>query len=145
MRQRQAAKPILGQFKQWLEKRKDQIAPKSLLGVAIHYCLGQWRRLTNYIDEGHAGIDNNVVENAIRPSALGRKNWLFAGTPAGAWASSLLFSLIETAKANNLEPYSYPRYLFEKLPVTPDTEVDRLLPTRLTSADLILPDTPSGG
>lgn len=143
MRQRQA-KPILAQFKQWLDKRRNQVAPKSLLGVAIHYCLGQWRRLTNYIDDGHAGIDNNVVENAIRPFALGRKNWLFAGTPTGARASALLFSLIETAKANKLEPYRYLRYLFEKLPVTPDTEVDRLLPNRLKSADLILPDAPSG-
>lgn len=143
MRQSQA-KPILAQFKKWLDKRKDQVPPKSLLGVAVNYCLGQWRRLANYINDGHAGIDNNVVENAIRPFALGRKNWLFSGTPEGVRASALLFSLIETAKANKLEPYSYLRYLFEKLPVTPPAEIGQLLPNRLKSADLVLPEVPSG-
>ncbi len=143
MRQSQA-KPILAQFKKWLDKRKDQVPPKSLLGVAVNYCLGQWRRLANYINDGHAGIDNNVVENAIRPFALGRKNWLFSGTPEGARASALLFSLIETAKANKLEPYSYLRYLFEKLPVTLPAEIGQLLPNRLKSADLVLPEVPSG-
>jgi len=143
MRQNQA-KPILEKFKAWLDKRKDKVPPKSLLGKAVNYCLNQWHRLTNYIKDGNAGIDNNVAENAIRPFVLGRKNWLFSGTPEGAQASALLFSLIESAKANNLEPYSYLRYLFEKLPITPEENLRNLLPTRLAPSDLVLLDLASG-
>ncbi len=143
MRQSQA-KPILDKFKAWLDKRKDQVPPKTLLGKAVNYSLNQWRRLNNYIEDGHAGIDNNVVENAIRPFVLGRKNWLFSGTPEGAKASALLYSLIETAKANNLEPHSYLRHLFEKLPVTPAENLSDLLPNRLSAAQLVLTDLDSG-
>ncbi len=143
MRQNQA-KPILDNFKIWLDKRKDQVPPKSLLGKAINYCLNQWHRLENYISDGHAYIDNNGVENAIRPFTLGRKNWLFSGTPEGARASALLYSLIESAKANNLEPYNYLRYLFEVLPSTPEDKLHTLLPTRLGVNDLIVSGLPSG-
>lgn len=143
MRQEQA-KPILNKMRAWLDERKDKVPPKSLLGKAVSYCLNQWHRLENYIKDGHAGIDNNVAENAIRPFVLGRKNWLFSGTPKGARASALLFSLIETAKANNLEPYSYLRFLFEKLPITPESHLRDLLPTNLTPKDLILPDMING-
>ncbi|MCF8056584.1 MAG: transposase, partial [Desulfocapsa sp.] len=114
------------------------------LGKAVNYCLNQWSRLGNYIDDGNAGIDNNVAENAIRPFVVGRKNWLFSGTPDGAKASALLFSLIETAKANNLEPYAYLRYLFEKLPTTHPNNMGQLLPTKLAPEDLILTDLASG-
>jgi len=143
MRQTQA-KPILDEFKAWLNKRKDQVPPKSLLGKAVNYSLNQWHRLENYIKDGHAGIDNNLVENTIRPFAVGRKNWLFSGTPEGAQASALLFSLIETAKANKLEPYRYLRYLFEKIPTTPTADLPDLLPNNLTPEKLILPDEVSG-
>ncbi len=143
MRQKYA-KPIIDKFKVWLDKRKKNVVPKSLLGKAVNYCLNQWVRLENYINDGHAGIDNNAAENAIRPFVIGRKNWLFAGTPEGASASALLFSLIETAKANNLEPYSYLRYLFEKLPVTTVNNLSSLLPTKLTPQDLVLADMDSG-
>ena len=143
MRQKHA-KPILIKMKTWLDTSKDQVPPKSLLGKAINYCLNQWARLFNYIKDGHAGIDNNVAENAIRPFVLGRKNWLFSGTPEGARASALLYSLIETAKANKLEPYSYLRFLFEKLPTTAAEEIRNLLPTNLSPADLLLDDLASG-
>ncbi len=143
MRQKHA-KPILEKFKAWLDKRKNEVVPKGLLGKAVNYCLNQWCRLENYLKDGHAGIDNNVAENAIRPFVLGRKNWLFSGTPEGARASALLFTLIETAKANNLEPYSYMRYLFEKLPVTPAEKLSSLLPTQLAPQDLVLADMDSG-
>lgn len=143
MRQDQA-EPILKKFKSWLDKRKNNVPPQSLLGKAVNYCLNQWSRLGNYIDDGNAGIDNNVAENAIRPFVVGRKNWLFSGTPDGAKASALLFSLIETAKANNLEPYAYLRYLFEKLPTTQPGNMVQLLPTKLAPEDLILTDLASG-
>jgi len=138
------AKPILQKFKIWLTKRSSTVVPKSLLGKAISYCLSQWHRLENYIKSGHAGIDNNVAENAIRPFVVGRKNWLFSGTPEGAEASATLYSLIETAKANQLEPYSYLRYLFERLPTTPPEEFHDLLPQNLSPEKLILPHLASG-
>src|SRR5690606_15798458 len=98
MRQEEA-KPILEKFKKWLSKKSLQTPPKGLLGKAVSYALNQWHRLEGYIDDGHLTIDNNLAENSIRPFVIGRKNWLFSGTPEGAEASALLYSLIETAKA----------------------------------------------
>ncbi len=140
----QYAVPILAQMKEWLMIRHNKALPSSLLGKAVSYCLNQWQRLANYTKDGHAGIDNNVAENAIRPFVIGRKNWLFSGSPAGARASALIYSLIETAKANALEPYGYLRFLFEHLPTTSEGKLKTLLPISLKSADLILPDSPSG-
>ena len=111
------AKPILKQFKTWLDTYHWQAPPKSLLGKAIQYCLNQWDKLVVYINAGFLKPDNNVAENVIRPFVLGRKNWLFSGAPRGAEASATFFGLIETAKANGLEPYAYLRYLFAKLPL----------------------------
>ena len=79
--------------------------------------MNQWDRLVGYLEDGRLPIDNNMAENAVRPFVVGRKNWLFSGTPEGAEASALLYSLIETAKANKLEPYAYLRFIFEKLPM----------------------------
>lgn len=100
----------------WLNVTANEAPPKSLLGKAITYTLNQWHRLVIYTDTGHVSLDNNMAENTIRPFVVGRKNWLFAGTPEGAAASAAMYSLIETAKANGLEPYWYLRYLIEKLP-----------------------------
>jgi len=93
-----------------MAKKKLQTPPKGLLGKAVAYTLNQWHRLVGYIEDGNASIDNNMAENSIRPFVVGRKNWLFCGTPEGAQASALLYSLIETAKANKLEPYAYLLY-----------------------------------
>lgn len=143
MRQRDA-KPIIEEMKKWLEKRVSQVLPKGLLGKAINYCLNQWHCLTNYLENGFAGIDNNRAENAIRPFVIGRKNWLFSGTPAGARASATIYSLIESAKACGLEPYAYLRYLFENLPKTLPAERGRLLPSALTAQDLLLAEKVTG-
>ena len=110
------AEPILVEFKAWLEKRKDQTPPKGLLGMAINYTLCRWPKLVRYLENGHITPDNNAAENAIRPFVIGRKNWLFAGSPSGADAAATLYSLIETAKACRLDPYQYLRFLFEKIP-----------------------------
>ena len=92
------------------------------------------------MDVGEATPDNNLAENAIRPFVIGRKNWLFAGTPQGARASATIYSLIETAKANNLEPYKYLRFLFENLPfVESEEDYEKLLPFNLTTEQLELP------
>ena len=88
-----------------------------------------------YTEVGFLKADNNVAENAIRPFVLGRKNWLFAGAPKGAEASATFFTLIETAKANGLEPYAYLRYLFEKLPLFQiESDYLKLLPNRVDLA-----------
>lgn len=119
------AKPILEEFKAWPDKKKDQTPSKGLLGKAIDYALTRWPKLIRYLENGYITPDNNAVENAIRPFALGRKNWLFAGSPAGAEAAATLYSLIQTAKACGLDPYQYLRFLFEKLPYA-STEADYL-------------------
>ena len=136
MRQEEA-KPILDDFEKWLNKKKLQTPPKGLLGKAVAYTLNQWHRLVGYIEDGNVFIDNNMAENSIRPFVIGRKNWLFSGTPEGAQASALLYSLIETAKANKLEPYAYLRYIFEKLPVAEMLEdYEALLPWNITRKQL---------
>jgi len=98
------AKPILEKFYNWLLLKSDITPPKGLLGKAIQYTLNHWDRLIRYLEDGRLRPDNNLAENAIRPFVVGRKNWLFSGSPNGAKASSSLYSLIETAKANGLKP-----------------------------------------
>ena len=110
------SQPILNQFKQWLDKSAEQVPPKQLPGKAIHYALNQWTQLTCHIEDSHPEIDNNAAERRIKPFVIGRKNWLFSQTPNGAMASVTLYSLIETAKANKLEPFAYIRYILIELP-----------------------------
>jgi len=107
---------ILEEFKKWIDYTIEKVPPKSLLGKALHYTLGEWSNLVRYADDGRVAPDNNTVENAIRPFVVGRKNWLFSDTPKGARASAAIYSLIETAKANDLEPYKYLKHLFTHLP-----------------------------
>lgn len=128
----QEAKPVLDEFKAWLGKKSVTTPPKGLLGKAIGYTLNNWDQLVRYIDDGHLRPDNNLVENAIRPFVVGRKNWLFSGHPRGAEASAALYSLIETAKANGLNPYFYLRHLFDHLPsAQTDDELRKLMPQSL--------------
>ncbi len=95
---------------------QQQTLPSGKLGEALAYLTKQWSKLVRYIEDGRLAIDTNLAENAIRPFALGRRNWLFADTVKGAKASAALYSLVESAKANGLEPYAYLRRLFEQLP-----------------------------
>lgn len=101
------ASPVLKAFKQWLDNHLLKTPEQSQIGKAIRYSLNNWTQLTNYLLDGRIEIDNNLIENAIRPFALGRKNWLFSGSPSGAKAGAVFYSLIETCKANNIEPYKY--------------------------------------
>ncbi len=117
MELRQAkAKPILKEFKSKLDKWKLSVVTQSNTGRAITYTLNQWANLLIYLEDGRLKIDNNSAENAIRPFALGRKNWLFADTKQGANASATIFSIVETAKSNGLEPFWYMYALLDKLP-----------------------------
>jgi len=130
-------KPILTKIKGWLDSKTNRVLPKSLLGKAIHYTLGLWPQLVTYLEDGHIPIDNNPAENAIRPFVIGRKAWLFSGSPRGARASGMLYSLIESAKANDLEPKAYLNHLFEHLPsAKTEQAVIKLLPQNLQQSDL---------
>ena len=143
LRQEQA-KPILEEFKDWLEQKQVQTPPKGLLGKAVSYTLHQWHRLIGYLEDGQLDPDNNKTENCIRPFVVGRRNWLFSGTPEGAEASALLYSLIETAKANRLEPYAYLRYIFEIIPRASSlADYEALLPWNLTPEQLTCPAPPA--
>jgi transposase len=126
MRQ-EKSKPILKQLREWLDKSLLTVVPKSLLGKALTYLSNQWHRLVAYIDDGAYPIDNNAAERSIRPFTIGRKNWLFAKSQAGARTSANIYSLVETAKANGLNPYEYLRHVFEVLPNLGDTPVETLL------------------
>ena len=109
--------------------------PKTKLGQALHYLKAQWPALVRYLDDGRYPIDNNAIENAIRPFAIGRKNWLFSQTQAGARASANLYSLIETAKGHGLEPYAYLRHIFKELPLAEIIDdIDGLLPGAIQGA-----------
>lgn len=134
------SKPMLERFRAWLEQKRQEVPPRSLLGKALRYPLNHWSQLSRYLDDGEVAIDNNRAENAIRPVAVGRKNWLFADTPDGARASATLFSLVETAKANGIEPFQYLCCLFERLPLASTAEDHRaLLPQHIDRALLIPP------
>ncbi len=99
--------PVLAAFKKWLDHHTPKTSEQGAIGKAIRYCVGNWTELNNYLIDGRVEIDNNLVENAIRPFAIGRKNWLFNASPSGAKAGAIFYSLIETCKANNIEPYRY--------------------------------------
>jgi transposase len=131
------AEPILEKIKVWLDQKVAQVLPKSPLGEAVAYTLRLWPRLTTYLEDGHIEVDNNRAENAIRPFVIGRKSWLFSGSPRGAAASATMYTLVESAKANDLEPWAYLNYLFEKLPAAKsDQALLALLPQNLKMDDL---------
>ena len=109
-------KPVLGAFWGWAERAQAQVLPKTKIGTAIQYALARRNDLETFLEDGNCAISNNPAENSIRPFTVGRKNWLFAGSPAGAHASACVYSLIETAKANGLEPYAYLNTLLTSIP-----------------------------
>ncbi|OLQ83800.1 transposase [Photobacterium proteolyticum] len=119
------AKPMLDDLYQWLNKQK--VIGSGQLGKAIKYTLGQWPKLIRYVEDGHLSIDNNRAERAIKSLVIGRKNWLFADTPSGADASAVLYSIIETAKANDLVVYDYLVHCMKAL-AKPEPDINALLP-----------------
>lgn len=135
MRQQQSV-PQLQKIRDWLDKTLHSTLPKGLLGKALSYLDKNWDKLTVYPQDGRLCIDNNPAENAIRPFVIGRKNWLFSASVKGACASAALYSLIETAKANGLEPYQYLRHVFTELPKAGNQqEIEGLLPWAVTLQD----------
>jgi hypothetical protein len=128
LRQEQAV-PLLNEMRAWLDKSLPEVPPQSAVGKALSYLHGQWTKLARYVEDGRLDIDNNAAERTIRPFVIGRNNWLFAVTVKGAEASSRLYSLILTAKANGHEPYRYLCHVFKELPAATTVEhVEALLP-----------------
>lgn len=116
----------------WMIKTVPLVTPKSALGTAVAYMKNLWSMLSRYTERADLPIDNNRCENSIRPFVVGRKAWLFSDTSAGAHASAVIYSLVETAKANGVEPYAWLRRVLRELPAAKTVEdVEALLPWNL--------------
>ena len=129
---RKQAQPLLTSFHAWLKKTRQTSAEGGGLARAIDYSLKRWPALQRYADSGHLPIDNNPVENAIRPIAIGKKNWLFAGSERAGKRAAAIQSLLATAKLNGIEPAAWLKDTLEKLPTCPNSRIDELLPLRST-------------
>ena len=126
-KRQEKSKPILDKIQSWVVVHQEKIPEKSKLGEAIKYWFNQWPKLITYLEHGQITIDNNRAERAIKPFVIGRKNWLFSNTARGAKASAILYSLIETAKANGLLVENYIQYCLAELAKKP-TDLEYLLP-----------------
>lgn len=126
------SRPVLDAFSAWLRIQRSRVLPKSTLGQAITYCLNQWEKLEAFLQDGRLELDNNRSERSIKPFVIGRKNWMFSNTPRGAKSSAMIYSIIETAKENGLNPYLYLTWIFEELPQLADPQdpnaLDNFLP-----------------
>ena len=117
-----------------LEKLQTRYLPQSLMGQAIGYALNQWPTLERFLDHGEVEIDNNLVENAIRPTAVGKKNWLFFGSEEAGQRSAVMYTLFENCRLHGVEPYTYLKDLLERLPRTTNQQVAQLTPLRWKQA-----------
>lgn len=142
IKRRTAVTPVLAELHEFLVRTKENVTPSSLVGEAVNYTLNQWSKLIRYLDLACMTPDNNEIERSIKSFVIGRKNWMFSNTPRGAHASAGMYSLIESAKANGLDPYLYLRFLFTRLPYVRDNkyELRKLLPCFLSPEDIKILD-----
>jgi transposase len=131
------ALPILAQFKTWLDGQTPRVLPKSPIGEAFTYTLNQWAALVRYTEDGTLAIDNNIAERTLKMCAIGSRNWLFVASLTGGRRAAILFSLIASAKANQVEPWAWLRDVFTRLPMIAAASSPALAPTAL---DELLPD-----
>lgn len=131
---RQRSRPVADALHQWLGQQRQKVPDGTATARAIDYSLNRWAALTRYIDDGELPIDNNWVENRIRPIAIGRHNWLFAGSLRAGKRAAAVMSLIHSAKLNGLDPYAYLRDVLERLPTQPAIRIEELLPHRWQTA-----------
>jgi len=122
------SRPLLDKFHEWLCEQKDTVLPKSPMGEAIDYALGQWAALTRYLEDGRLDIDNNAVERELRPIAVGRKNYLFLGSDQGGRSAAIIYSLIRTCKRHGIEPFGYLRDVLDRIADHPITRIEELTP-----------------
>ena len=130
LRQGQAV-PVLANLKEWMLENYKAVLPQSVIGQALHYSLQRWDKLSVYTTDACLRIDNNLVENAIRPVAIGRKNYLFAGSHNGARRAAMLYSFLETCKLNNVNPFEWLRDVLTKISDHPVNKLDLLLPGKM--------------
>ena len=122
------AKPVADKLYAWLQHKRLGTTKNASITKAIEYCLKRWQALTRYLDDGNLPIDNNWAENQMRPWALGRKNWLFAGSLESGQRAANVMSLIQSARLNGLDPYAYLVDVLRRLPTHKDSQIDELLP-----------------
>jgi len=122
------SKPVLDEIKKWLDDHLNIVTPSSPLGKAISYAYARWNKLSVYVDHARLNIDNNLVENAIRPSVIGRKNYLFSGSHDGAQNSAIFYSFLGSCKINGINPEEWLADVLEKLPETKSSQLYTLLP-----------------
>lgn len=127
IKRQELAKPVLDEFLAWLNQQSHHTT-KNAFGKAVHYTLNQWKYLKRYLLDGRLELSNNRAERSIKPFVIDRKNFLFAVSPAGATSSAIIFSIIETAKENGLNPYEYLTFLLREMPGRSDDNLDALLP-----------------
>jgi transposase len=123
------ARPVLAEIKTVLDEYKDQVLPKSPMGKAICYSLNQWEALNRYVDDPMLEIDNNLSERTLRMVVIGRKNYLFAGSEAGAWRAAIIYSLVASCKLNEIDPFRYFRDVLARVSTHPADKIDELLPS----------------
>jgi len=127
------ARPLLEDLQKWMEKTLRSLSSKSETAGAIRYALSRWRALTRYIEDGHLEIDNSAAERALRAVALGRKNYLFAGSDAGGDRAAAFYSLIGSAKLNGLDPEFYLRTVLAQIADHPISRIEELLPWNIAA------------
>jgi transposase len=130
------AKPILDELHKWMQQHYDTSKPKSKLKEAIGYAITRWEKLTRYIEDGKLEIDNNLVENAIRPVALGRKNYLFAGSQLAAKNAGIFYTLFTNCKIHGIDPYEWLRDVLDRIASHPINRIEELLPQKWKEAKL---------
>jgi transposase len=127
LRQRESV-PILDKLEKWLIEQSIKVLPKSAIGIAINYTKNLWPKLKRYVEEGRFQIDNNQIENTIRPVAIGRKNYLFAGSHQGARNAAVVYSLVATCKLRGIEPFQWLTKTLTVMPDYPSNQIHQLLP-----------------
>ena len=126
--------PVLERFHAWLVKKQQSVVPSTLLGKAVTYALSEWPALLRYLDYSYITPDNNEAENQIRPFVVGRRNWLFSGSPRGPNASCTIYSLVQTATKYGLNPFAYLYYVLDRAPhMNSEDDWNSLLPFNLDS------------
>jgi len=122
--------PLMEELKEWMDTEQYKVLPKSAIGKAISYTINQWPKLIRILEHSRLELDNNLIENKIRPLALGRKNYLFAGSHKGAERIAMMYSFMGSCVANNVKPFEWLKETMENLPETKMTELDTLLPIK---------------